>query len=68
MSRRGLRTHQLTNRKTGDHMVLDAESNTVMLAAITALTLRAAGAVRIKAATATIADRTMQPSLVPPHP
>ena len=49
-------------------MVLDAESNTVMLAAITALTLRAAGAVRIKAATATIADRTMQPSLVPPHP
>jgi hypothetical protein len=35
---------KLTNKKTGDHLVFDAEENTVTLEATTALTLRAVGA------------------------
>ncbi|ACY13467.1 phage baseplate assembly protein V [Haliangium ochraceum] len=57
----GARKLKLTNRDTGDHLVLDAESNTVTLAATTALTVRAAGAVRIEAATVTIAGRVVRP-------
>ncbi|ACY13294.1 phage baseplate assembly protein V [Haliangium ochraceum] len=57
----GARKLKLTNRATGDHLVLDAESNTVTLAATTALTVRAAGAVRIEAATVTIAGRVVRP-------
>jgi uncharacterized protein involved in type VI secretion and phage assembly len=52
---------KLTNRKTGDHLVFDAEENTVTLEATTALTLRAVGAISIEATQVTIAGRLVRP-------
>lgn len=52
---------QLTNRKTGDHLVFDAEENTVTLQATTALTLRAVGAIALEAPQVTIAGRVVRP-------
>lgn len=57
----GARKLKLTNRRTGDHLVFDAETNTVALAATTALTLRAVGAVEIDAPHVTIAGRVVRP-------
>ena len=52
---------KLTNRKTGDHLVLDAEENSVTLAATSALTLRAVGAVSIEGVQITIGGRVVRP-------
>ncbi len=52
---------QLTNKKTGDRLVFDAEENTVTLEATTALTLRAVGAISIEATQVTIAGRVVRP-------
>lgn len=52
---------KLTNRKTGDHLVFDAEENTVTLEATTALNLRALGAISIEALQVTIAGRPVRP-------
>jgi len=57
----GARRLKLTNRKTGDHLELDAETNTVTLQATTSVTIRAAGAVRIDAPHVTIAGRVVRP-------
>jgi uncharacterized protein involved in type VI secretion and phage assembly len=52
---------RLTNKKTGDHLVFDAEENTVTLEATTALTLRAVGAISLEATQVTIAGRVVRP-------
>lgn len=52
---------KLTNRKTGDHLVFDAEENTITLQGTTAITIRAVGAVSIEAAQVTIAGRAVRP-------
>ena len=52
---------KLTNKKTGDHLIFDAEENTVTLEGTTALTIRAVGAVSIEAAQVTIAGRVVRP-------
>jgi hypothetical protein len=57
----GGRRLKITNRKTGDHLVFDAEENTVTLEATTALTLRAVGAIALEAAQVTIAGRVVRP-------
>ena len=56
------RKFRLTNKKTGDHLVFDAEENTVTLEATTALTLRAVGAITIDAMHVTIAGRVVKPT------
>ncbi len=57
----GSRRLKLTNRRTGDHLVLDAESNTVTLQATTSLTLRAIGSISIEALQVTIGGRLVRP-------
>ena len=52
---------KLTIRKTGDHLVFDAEENSVTLAATSALTLRAVGAVSIEGVQITIGGRVVRP-------
>lgn len=52
---------KLTNRKTGDHLVFDAEENSVTLAATSALTLRAVGAVSIEGVQISIGGRVVRP-------
>jgi len=52
---------RLTNKKTGDHLVFDAEENSVTLQATTALTLRAVGAISLEATQVTIAGRVVRP-------
>jgi len=56
----GKRKLKLTNKKTGDHLVFDAEDNTVTLESTTALNLRALGAVSIDALHVTIAGRVVR--------
>lgn len=57
----GGRRLRLTNKKTGDHFVFDAEENSVTLQATTALTLRAVGAISLEATQITIAGRLVRP-------
>jgi uncharacterized protein involved in type VI secretion and phage assembly len=57
----GTRRLRLLNRKTGDQLVFDAETNTVTLEATTALTLRAIGGVAIEGAQITIGGRVVRP-------
>ncbi len=57
----GARKLKLTNKKTGDHLVFDAEENSVTLEATTAITLRAVGAISIEALQITIAGRIVRP-------
>jgi hypothetical protein len=57
----GTRRLKLTNRRTGDYLELDAETNTVTLSATTTLTLRAVGAIAIDAPHVTIAGRVVRP-------
>ncbi len=52
---------KLTNLKTGDLLLFDAEDNTVTLQGTTAITIRAVGAVSIEAAQVTIAGRLVRP-------
>ncbi len=56
---------KLTNKKTGDHLIFDAEENTVTLEATTALTLRAVGAISLEATQVTIAGRVVRPIAEP---
>jgi uncharacterized protein involved in type VI secretion and phage assembly len=57
----GARTLKLTNRKTGDHLIFDAEENTVTLEGTTAVTIRAVGAISLEATQVTIAGRVVRP-------
>ena len=52
---------KLTNRKTGDHLLFDAEENTITLEGTTAITIRAVGAISLEAAQVTIAGRVVRP-------
>lgn len=57
----GSRKLKLTNKKTGDHLVFDAEENSVTLEATTAITLRAVGAISLEAAQISIGGRPVRP-------
>lgn len=57
----GRRKLKLTSKKTGDHLLFDAEDNTVTLNATTALLIHAVGAVEIKAPQVTIRGRIVRP-------
>ena len=57
----GGRRLRLTNKKTGDHLLFDAEENSVTLEATTAITLRAIGAISLEATQVTIAGRVVRP-------
>jgi uncharacterized protein involved in type VI secretion and phage assembly len=52
---------KLTNRKTGDFLLFDAEENTVTLQGTTAITIKAVGAISLEAAQVTIAGRIVRP-------
>src|SRR5512133_3172719 len=56
---------RLVNRKTGDRITLDAETNTISIEATTSITLRAVGAIAIEATTVTIAGRAVRPIAAP---
>ena len=58
----GRRRLKLTNRRNGDHILLDAEDNTISVVGTTALLLRATGAVEIDAPQVTIRGRTVRPT------
>ena len=58
---KGGRRLKLTNRKTGDHLLFDAEENTVTLRGTTAITLKADGAISLEATQVTIAGRVVRP-------
>ena len=57
----GGRKLKLTNRKTGDHLLFDAEENTITLEGTTAITIKAVGAISLEATTVTIAGRVVRP-------
>ncbi len=52
---------KLTNRKTGDHLLFDAEENTITLEGTTAITIRAIGAITLEATSITIGGRVVRP-------
>ena len=52
---------KLTNKKTGDFLLFDAEENTVTLQGTTAITIKAVGAVSIEGARITIGGRAVRP-------
>ena len=56
---------KLTNRKTGDFLLFDAEENTVTLEGTTAITIKAVGAIAIEATTITIGGRIVRPVAEP---
>lgn len=56
----GSRKLKLTNRKTGDHLLFDAEENTITLEGTTAVTIRAVGAISLEATQVTIAGRVVR--------
>ena len=62
---KGARRLALTNRKTGDHLVFDAETNTITLQGTTSITIRAVGAIRLEAPQVTIAGRIVRPIAQP---
>jgi uncharacterized protein involved in type VI secretion and phage assembly len=57
----GGRRMKLTNTKTGDHLVFDAETNSVVLSGTTAITIRAEGAITLDAPVVTIRGRVVRP-------
>ena len=57
----GARKLKLTNRKTGDHLLFDAEENSVTLAGTTAITIKAVGAISLEATQITIGGRVVRP-------
>jgi len=61
----GRRKLKLTNKKTGDHLLFDAEDNTVTLEATTALVIHAVGAIEINAPQVTIRGRVVRPTTAP---
>ena len=52
---------KLTNRKTGDFLLFDAEENTITLQGTTAITIKAVGAISLEAAQVTIGGRIVRP-------
>ena len=52
---------KLTNRKTGDYLLFDAEDNTVTLQGTTAITIKAVGAISLEATQVSIAGRVVRP-------
>lgn len=61
----GNRRLKLTNRKTGDALTFDAETNTVILQGTTALVIKAVGAIELDAAQITIKGRQVRPIAAP---
>jgi uncharacterized protein involved in type VI secretion and phage assembly len=61
----GQRKLQLTNRRNGDHIVINAEDNTISVIATTALILRATGAIELDAPQVTIRGRIVRPVAAP---
>jgi hypothetical protein len=57
----GSRRLKITNRKTDDFLVFDAEDNTITLQGTTAITLRAVGAIALEATQITIGGRVVRP-------
>ncbi len=57
----GARKLKLTNRKTGDYLLFDAEENTITLEGTTAITIKAVGAISLEATQVTIAGRVVRP-------
>ena len=57
----GGRRLQLTNKKTGDLLLFDAEANTITLSATTSLTLKAVGAIQLVAPLITLNGRVIRP-------
>jgi hypothetical protein len=57
----GSRKLKLTNRKTDDFLVFDAEDNTITLQGTTAITIRAVGAIALEATHITIGGRVVRP-------
>jgi hypothetical protein len=57
----GGRRLQLTNKKTGDFLLFDAEDNTITIQGTTAINIRAAGAISLEAAMVMIAGRVVRP-------
>ena len=57
----GGRRLQLTNKKTGDFLLFDAEENTITLSGTTAITIRALGAISLEAAQISIDGRVIRP-------
>jgi uncharacterized protein involved in type VI secretion and phage assembly len=58
---KGARRLAITNRETGDSIVLDAEAHTLSISGTTSLAIRADGAVAIDAAHITIGGRVVRP-------
>ena len=52
---------KLTNRKTGDFLLFDAEENSVTLQGTTAITIKAVGAINLEATSITIGGRIVRP-------
>ena len=52
---------KLTNRKTGDFLLFDAEENSVTLQGTTAITIKAVGAISLEATQITIGGRAVRP-------
>ncbi len=52
---------KLTNKKTGDLLLFDAEDNTITLQGTTAVTIKAVGAISLEAPQVTIAGRVIRP-------
>jgi uncharacterized protein involved in type VI secretion and phage assembly len=57
----GSRRLKITNRKTDDFLVFDAEDNTITLQGTTAITIRAIGAIALEATQITIGGRVVRP-------
>jgi hypothetical protein len=57
----GARALRITNTKTGDRLVFDAETNSVELQATTSLTLRSEGSIVLDAPVVTIRGRVVRP-------
>ena len=57
----GARRMKLTNRKTGDFLLFDAEANTVTLQGTTSITIKAEGGIALDAPHITIRGRVIRP-------
>ena len=58
---KGARKLKLTNKKTGDNLVLDAETNSIVLEGTTSIAIRAVGAISLEAAQINIGGRVVRP-------
>jgi uncharacterized protein involved in type VI secretion and phage assembly len=57
----GARRMKLTNRKTGDFLLFDAEANTITLQGTTSVTIKAEGGIALDAPHVTIRGRVIRP-------